>query len=74
LTDNTLSHSELLAIIQNLDVDEQLRLVEELVAIIKNRAEGKKHSILELKGLGKGIWGSIDAQEFVNRERDSWTD
>jgi hypothetical protein len=31
-----------------------------------------KRSILELRGLGKEIWGNIDAQEYVNQERDSW--
>lgn len=73
MADNTLSHSELLAIIQNLDTDEQLRLVEEVAMMVRNKVKTKKHSILELKGLGKEIWGSVDAQEHVNRERDSWT-
>jgi plasmid stabilization system protein ParE len=30
------------------------------------------HSITELRGLGKEIWQGEDAQEYVNRERDSW--
>ncbi len=33
---------------------------------------GKPHSILELRGAGKGVWEGIDAQEFVNQERNSW--
>lgn len=73
MTDDTLSHSELLTIIQNLDTDEQLRLMEEVATIIRNRVKTKKHSILELRGLGKEIWESVDAQEYVDRERDSWT-
>jgi hypothetical protein len=32
-----------------------------------------KHSILELEGLGKAIWQGIDAQQYVDQERDSWT-
>lgn len=72
MVDDTLSHSELLSIIQNLDTDEQLRLMEEVAMIVRNKVRTKKHSILELKGLGKEIWESIDAQEYVNRERDSW--
>ncbi|RLC13024.1 MAG: hypothetical protein DRI57_17070 [Deltaproteobacteria bacterium] len=28
--------------------------------------------IYDLKGLGKEIWKGIDAQEYVNKERDSW--
>lgn len=31
-----------------------------------------KRSILELRGLGKEIWNGIDAQEYVNQERDLW--
>jgi hypothetical protein len=31
-----------------------------------------KHSIMEFRGLGAEIWEGIDAQEYVNRERDSW--
>jgi hypothetical protein len=30
------------------------------------------HEITELEGLGKEVWNSIDAQEYVNAERDSW--
>lgn len=30
-----------------------------------------KRSVLELRGLGKEIWGNIDAHEYVNQERDS---
>ncbi len=32
----------------------------------------KKHSIMELEGLGKEIWAGIDAQEYVDSERDAW--
>ena len=28
--------------------------------------------ITGLRGLGKEIWRGIDAQEYVNQERDSW--
>jgi len=70
---NTLSHSELLTIIQNLETDEQLKLLEELAIIVRSKVKKKKRSILELEGLGKEIWESIDAQEYVDRERESWT-
>jgi plasmid stability protein len=29
-------------------------------------------SILELQGLGKGLWEGVDGAEYVARERDSW--
>lgn len=28
--------------------------------------------IYDLKGVGKEIWRGIDAQDYVNKERDSW--
>lgn len=59
--------------IEHLTTDEQLRLLEELAAIVHRHVEPKpKRSILELEGLGKEIWQGIDAQEYVNQERDSW--
>ena len=30
------------------------------------------HSIMELEGLGADLWKDIDAQEYVNKERESW--
>ena len=60
---------------QALTPDEQLQLIEELAAGIRRRCkiEAKpRHSILELEGLGKEIWEGIDAQEYINQERDSW--
>jgi hypothetical protein len=32
----------------------------------------KTHSVLELKGLGKKYWRSIDVDEYLRKERDSW--
>ena len=32
----------------------------------------KRHSIVELKGLGKEIWKDIDAQDYIDQERRSW--
>lgn len=31
-----------------------------------------RRSLLELDGLGAEIWRGLDAQEYVNHERDSW--
>ncbi len=68
------SYSQVLSQVEQLTTDEQLRLLEEVAAIVRRRieTEPKQHSILELRGLGKEIWEGIDAQEYVNQERDSW--
>ena len=31
-----------------------------------------QRSILEFAGLGKDAWRGIDADEYVQRERDAW--
>jgi DNA-binding HxlR family transcriptional regulator len=59
--------------VENLTLDEQLRLLEKLASIVRLRVTSKpKRSIMELEGLGKEIWQGIDAQEYVDQERDSW--
>ena len=32
-----------------------------------------RRSLLDLEGLGAEVWGGLDAQAYVNHERDSWT-
>ncbi len=66
------SHSNVLTMIQKLDPEDQLQLIEELAVILRNKMARKKHSVLELQGLGKEIWKGVDAQEYVNRERGTW--
>ena len=60
---------------RQLPTDEQLLLLQELAAIVRQQITIKEeplHSFLELEGLGKEVWEDIDAQEYVNQERDSW--
>lgn len=59
--------------VQNLPLEDQQRLLEDLEAIIQLRLAAKpKHSILELRGLGKEIWEGIDVEQYLNEERNSW--
>ena len=69
------NYHEVRRLAENLTPDEQMRLIEELSGLIRQRVtmtSKPKRSILELRGLGKEIWNGIDAQEYVNQERDSW--
>ena len=67
------TYSAVLTQVLRLAPDEQLRLISEFFSHIRQRMIPKpKRSILELEGLGKEIWHGIDAQEYVDRERDSW--
>jgi hypothetical protein len=66
-------YQEVLKQVQYLSPDEQFRLLEDLVALIRQRAVTKPlHSILELEGLGKEIWEDIDVDQYLQQERDSW--
>jgi hypothetical protein len=49
----------------------------ELIALISHDLAVKfggseKHSLDELRGLGKEIWTEVDAQEYVNHLRQEW--
>ena len=53
--------------------EEQLRLLEDLAALLRREpAPPTHHDITELRGMGKEAWDGIDAQDYVNQERASW--
>ncbi|MBW1941101.1 MAG: hypothetical protein JRG68_04360 [Deltaproteobacteria bacterium] len=61
--------------IKSLNINEQLDLIDALSRSIKARVDQKrikKHSIMELEGLGAEIWKGIDAREYISKERESW--
>lgn len=49
--------------------DDRERLVE---ALRQQSDLRQKHRITEMRGLGKDLWRGIDAQDYINAERDSW--
>lgn len=65
---------EVLRKANQLEPEDQLRLLQDLAASIRERLRPKDRSILELEGLGKEVWGGVDAQEYVNQERQSRPD
>lgn len=70
---STVAYYEVLSQIQRLTPADQLRLLEELAALVRRQVMTRpRRSILELQGLGKEIWWGIDAQEYIDRERASW--
>ncbi len=50
--------------------EDQQRLVQSLV----RQSQAQQHSITEMRGLGKELWRDMDAQCYVDAERDSWAD
>jgi hypothetical protein len=69
-------YDEILNRFERLSTADQLQLLEYLVALMRRQIMDHpprtRHSIMELRGLGKEIWEGIDAQEYVNQERASW--
>lgn len=69
----TSDYKKALEIASSLSPAERLNLIQELTAIVaKNSQSTKRHSILELRGLGKEIWQGIDTQKYIDDERSSW--
>jgi hypothetical protein len=54
---------------KHLTPEEQDRLVR---ALRDSDLPVERRRISEIRGLGKEIWQDIDAQTYVNSERDSW--
>lgn len=76
---SALTYEELLEQAAKLDPPEQRRLLEALTVLVERPvAQEPRHRLTDLIGLGKEVWRDeetgelIDAQEYVNRERDSW--
>jgi hypothetical protein len=69
----TPSYDDYVRGIDKLNPQEQLSLLEIISARLKNRLNIKerKHSLLELEGLGKEIWDGIDPQKYIRQERET---
>lgn len=69
----TTTYDQLLAQASRLPSADQLRLLEGLAALLRQRiAPDPAQSVTALRGLGKEIWQGVDAQEYVDRERAAW--
>lgn len=59
--------------VQALGPADQLRLIAEIVGRLSGDFERlPRRSLLELQGLGKGVWRDADVDEYLRRERSSW--
>jgi len=68
-----LSYDQAKRSVQALAPADQLRLIAELVGRLSGELDRRpRRSLLELEGLGKGVWEAVDADEYLRRERSSW--
>lgn len=59
--------------ISKLTTSEKKTLLMKLVSeITQPAAADKRIDFYNIRGVGKEIWANIDAQEYVNKERESW--
>ncbi len=70
----TISHyAEIVEKASRLSKQQKADLIAELESQMRHESrKSRQRSIGEFRGLGKDIWEGIDAQEYVNTERDSW--
>jgi hypothetical protein len=70
------NYDQVMAEIKTLRLSDQLRLLEEMAALIRKEtcqvSQVKPRSILELKGKGKEIWKGVNVKSYLNEERSSW--
>ena len=75
---STYAYNEMLkdvaSLVQTLPAHEQEKFLDDLALIVRQKmaARPKKHSIKELRGLGKEIWQGIDVKKYIEEERNSW--
>ncbi len=59
--------------ITSLKLEQQLYILNRLFMDTMRKLKSEPElDITGLRGLDKEIWQGIDAQEYANRERDSW--
>ncbi len=72
MTATATQYADILEKISRLSRQQKTDLIAELESQVQADSNKGGRSIMELEGLGKEIWEGIDAQEYVNAERDSW--
>jgi hypothetical protein len=69
------TYQQVLRQVRKLTPEQQLGLMEELLTLLRSQVVAKPgpgHTVMELEGLGKEIWEGIDAQQYIEEERNSW--
>ena len=66
-------YEEVLDQVRRLSLEDQARLLEELAMLVRARIQAlSKHSVHELRGLGKELWQGIDVEKYIEEEHNSW--
>lgn len=71
---SVLTYEDYVRGIDKLEPEQQLSLVELLSAKLKKQIANKSgtHKLTELDGLGAEVWKDVEAQAYIQKERNSW--
>jgi DNA-binding response OmpR family regulator len=71
-----MSIEDILAQVRQYSLEEEARLVEELMADLRQRIVNTSqphYSILDFEGVARGLWDEVGGvDEFLKQERSSW--
>lgn len=66
----TLNVHDILSRMKELDKEEQLILLENLIALIKKKDEAAGTiKLSKISGIGSQIWRNVDIDEYIDQER-----
>lgn len=66
----TLNIHDILSKVKKLDKDDQLTLLEKIVAIIrKDETLNKPEKLSKISGIGSKVWKGTNIDEYIERER-----
>ncbi len=64
--------AEILTHVRTLSREEKKQLVKQLIDLLDEQETPKKHSLVELAGLGAEIWRDVDVDDYINQLRNEW--
>lgn len=69
-----MSVQDVLQDVRLLSLEERKELAKALVDLLvePEPALPKQHRLRELRGLGKEVWADIDAQHYIDTQRNEW--
>jgi len=72
-TSRSVAYYEALRAIKELNSEDILDILVDVTNILRVAPPLQpRHSVLELEGLGAGLWQQIDIDEYIEAERASW--
>lgn len=67
-------YQDALSLVHNLPPSDALRLAVSILTRLQAETptSATTHSLLELRGLGKELWQTVDTDTYIEQERQAW--